>query len=106
MRLGLIERTPNDHTGGIVRNNFIYRDVPGDAAVYVGDTPGTQVLHNTILISRNYANTIEDYTDPRAANVREPHRVSVSAHYGRRDRQQRPRRQRDGSGRRHRLRER
>ena len=25
--LGLIERTPNDHTGGIVRNNFIYRGV-------------------------------------------------------------------------------
>ena len=24
--LGLIERTPNDHTGGIVRNNFIYRE--------------------------------------------------------------------------------
>ena len=23
---GLIERTPDDHTGGIVRNNFIYRD--------------------------------------------------------------------------------
>ena len=23
--LGLIERTPNDHSGGIVRNNFIYR---------------------------------------------------------------------------------
>jgi hypothetical protein len=57
--LGLIERTPNDHTGGIVRNNFIYRDVPGDSAIYVGDSPGTQVLHNTILISRTYASPIE-----------------------------------------------
>ena len=57
--LGLVERTPNDHTGGIVRNNFIYRDVPGDAAICVADSPGTQVLHNTILISRTYANPIE-----------------------------------------------
>ena len=31
--LGLVERTPNDHAGGIVRNNFIYREVPGDAAI-------------------------------------------------------------------------
>jgi hypothetical protein len=57
--LGLIERTPNDHTGGVVSNNFIYRSSPGDSAIYVGDSPGTQVLHNTILISRTYANPIE-----------------------------------------------
>jgi hypothetical protein len=66
--LGLIERTPNDHTGGIVRNNFIYRDVPGDSAVYVADSPGTQVLHNTILISRTYANPIE-YRFPHTTGV-------------------------------------
>jgi hypothetical protein len=46
-------------TGGIVRNNFIYRDVPGDSAIYVADSPNTQVLHNTILIPRTYANPIE-----------------------------------------------
>jgi hypothetical protein len=57
--LGLIERTPDDHTGGIVRNNFIYRSVPGDTAIYVADSPQTQVLHNSILISRTYANPIE-----------------------------------------------
>jgi hypothetical protein len=57
--LGLIERTPNDHTGGIVRNNFIYRTVPGDSAIYVADSPNTQVLHNTILISGTYNNPIE-----------------------------------------------
>jgi hypothetical protein len=57
--LGLIERTPNDHTGGVVRNNFIYRSSPGDSAIYVADSPGTQVLHNSILISRTYANPIE-----------------------------------------------
>jgi hypothetical protein len=57
--LGLIERTPNDHSGGIVRNNFIYRNVPGDSAIYVGDSPNTQVLHNSIFISGTYANPIE-----------------------------------------------
>ena len=59
--LGLIERTPNDHTGGIVRNNFIYRapTVAGDSAVYVADSPGTQVLHNSILVSGTYPNPIE-----------------------------------------------
>ena len=68
MRSGSIERTPNDHTGGIVRNNFIYRDVPGDSAIYVADSPGTQVLHNTILISRTYANPIE-YRFPHTTGV-------------------------------------
>jgi hypothetical protein len=57
--LGLIERTLNDHSGGIVRNNFIYRSVPGDAAISVADSPNTQVLHNTILISGTYPNPIE-----------------------------------------------
>jgi hypothetical protein len=59
--LGLIERTPNDHSGGIVRNNFIYRaaSVAGDSAIYVADSPGTQVLHNSILVSGTYANPIE-----------------------------------------------
>src|SRR5688572_13915791 len=57
--LGLIERTPNDHAGGVVRNNFIYRSSPGDSAILVADSPATQVLHNTILISRTYANPIE-----------------------------------------------
>ena len=66
--LGLIERTPNDHTGGIVRNNFIYRNVPGDSAIYVADSPGTQVVHNTILISRTYANPIE-YRFPHTTGV-------------------------------------
>src|SRR5205085_11087326 len=43
---GLEDTTPNDHTGGTIRNNFIYRD-PGqartDAAVNVDDSPNTQV---------------------------------------------------------------
>jgi hypothetical protein len=59
--LGLIERTPDDHRGGVVRNNFIYRSpvVSGDAAVLVADSPNTQVVHNSILLSGTYANAIE-----------------------------------------------
>jgi hypothetical protein len=57
--LGLIERTPNDHAGGVIRNNFISRSASGDAAIHVADSPGTQVLHNSILISGTYPNPIE-----------------------------------------------
>ena len=58
---GLIERSPDDHSGGIVRNNFIYRSpsVAGDTAIGVFDSPNTQVLHNTILASRTYPSLIE-----------------------------------------------
>jgi hypothetical protein len=66
--LGLIERTPNDHSGGIIRNNFVYRSVAGDSAIYVADSPNTQVLHNTILISGTYANPIE-YRFPHTTGV-------------------------------------
>ena len=59
--LGLIERTPNDHTGGVVRNNFIFRSstIAGDAAILVADSPGTSVVHNTIFVSGGYASPIE-----------------------------------------------
>jgi hypothetical protein len=58
---GLQARTPDDHTGGIIRNNFIYRNasIAGDAAIGVFDSPGTQVLHNTILGSGTYRSLIE-----------------------------------------------
>jgi hypothetical protein len=67
---GLIERTPDDHTGGIVRNNFIYRQpsIAGDAAINVFDSPGTQVLHNTILGSGTYSSLIE-YRFPHTTGV-------------------------------------
>jgi hypothetical protein len=67
---GLVERTPDDHTGGIVRNNFIYRQpsVAGDAAIGVFDSPGTQVLHNTILGSGTYSSLIE-YRFPHSTGV-------------------------------------
>jgi hypothetical protein len=59
--LGLEEIALHDHTGGIVRNNFIVRSssVYGDAAIGVFDSPGTQVLHNTVLISGTYQSAIE-----------------------------------------------
>ena len=58
---GLIERTPNDHTGGIIRNNFIYRaaNTGGDTPIGVFDSPGTSVLHNTIFLSGDYSSSIE-----------------------------------------------
>jgi hypothetical protein len=59
--LGLIQRTPDDHVGGIVRNNFVYRSPSGggDAAILVADSPGTQVLHNSLLLSGTYPNAVE-----------------------------------------------
>jgi hypothetical protein len=59
--LGLIQRAPYDHSGGIIRNNFVYRSpsVSGDAAVLVADSPNTQVLHNSILMSGTYGNAVE-----------------------------------------------
>jgi Right handed beta helix region len=59
--LGLIERTPNDHAGGIVRNNFIYRTsgLAGDAAILIADSANTRVTHNTILLNDGYGSPIE-----------------------------------------------
>lgn len=59
--LGLEDRTPNDHAGGIVRNNFIVRDfaTQGGTAIQVADSPNTQVLHNTILSNTASTSLIE-----------------------------------------------
>jgi hypothetical protein len=69
---GLIQRTPRpDHTGGIIRNNFIYRDASvedGDVAIGVFDSAQTKVLHNTIVVSGPYPNAIE-YRFPQATGV-------------------------------------
>jgi hypothetical protein len=61
IHLGLIEREPNDHYGGVIRNNFIYRDatVDGDVSIGVFDSPNTQVLNNTIYVETSYRNAIE-----------------------------------------------
>jgi hypothetical protein len=68
---GLIDRTPNDNTGGIIRNNFIYRDASvqmGDVAIGVFDSPNTHVVHNTIVINGTYKNAIE-YRFPDTSGV-------------------------------------
>jgi hypothetical protein len=59
--LGLEEIAAHDHTGGIVRNNFIVRSssIDGDAPIGIFDSPGTQVLHNTVLVAGTYQSAIE-----------------------------------------------
>lgn len=68
---GLEPASPHDHTGGIIRNNFIVRQpgLHGDAAISVFDSPDTSVLHNTVLMSGAYPNAIE-YRFPDATGVR------------------------------------
>lgn len=39
-----------DHTGGIVRNNFIYASMPHDVAVEMVHAQGWLVAHNTVLL--------------------------------------------------------
>ena len=58
------------HQGGIIRNNFFYRapTVPGDVGIHVADSPGTQVLNNTVLVSGTYPRPIE-YRYPGAAGL-------------------------------------
>jgi hypothetical protein len=50
-----------DHAGGTIRNNYFFRaaDQPGDAAILVADSPGTQVVNNTVFVSGTYRTPIE-----------------------------------------------
>ncbi|MEQ1573170.1 MAG: right-handed parallel beta-helix repeat-containing protein [Vicinamibacterales bacterium] len=68
---GLVTRTPDDHRGGMIRNNVIYRDpsmAGGDVGIGVFDSPNTQVLHNTIIASGTYPSRIE-YRFPDTTGV-------------------------------------
>jgi hypothetical protein len=67
---GLDDIAGYEHTGGIIKNNFIYRDtwVSGDAGITLWDSASAQVLHNSILISGTYSNAIE-YRFPDTAGV-------------------------------------
>jgi hypothetical protein len=62
--LGLVDKADAlDHEGGIITNNVFYRD-PGlpqavDVPIYVGDSPGTKIFHNTVLVRGSYPNAIE-----------------------------------------------
>jgi hypothetical protein len=66
-----------DHSGGIIRNNFIWRaagtppgvDTP-DCGILVWDSPGTRVLHNTVFQNGSYPNTIEYRFHTTGAEIR------------------------------------
>lgn len=62
--LGLTNNSSGfDHQGGTIRNNVFYQDGnlsnSFDVAVFVGDSPGTGVYHNTVLTNGTYPNAIE-----------------------------------------------
>jgi Right handed beta helix region len=67
---GLQERAPNDHSGGIIRNNIFFRKPgeTGDTGIYIADSPNTKVLHNTIILSGTYPNAVE-YRFPDTTGV-------------------------------------
>jgi hypothetical protein len=52
-----------DHRGGIIANNFIVvnkdQTPRADAGIDVWDSPGTRILHNTVLLQGAYPNAIE-----------------------------------------------
>ena len=58
---GLDDETGNAHAGGAVRNNFFYRSSSqgGDTGIYIADSPGTQVVNNTVVLSGTYGAAIE-----------------------------------------------
>ncbi len=59
---GLIDKSGGfDHSGGIIRNNVVFRasGQGGDVGIGVADSPNTQVLNNTVFLSGTYATPIE-----------------------------------------------
>lgn len=48
----------NSHIGGVVRNNFIYQSIPGDAGIELWDAQGALIEHNTV-ITNDYPGAIE-----------------------------------------------
>jgi hypothetical protein len=64
-------RKGTDHSGGTIRNNFFYtskRIRNADCPILVWNSPGTKVVHNTILTNGTYPNAIE-YRFPRTRGV-------------------------------------
>lgn len=52
----------NDHEGGIIRNNFLYRDsglTNMDVAIQATDSPNTKILNNTVILNGTYTDAIE-----------------------------------------------
>ena len=68
---GLIDRPDiDDHTGGIIRNNIVFRSAAqaGDVGIHVADSPETQILNNTVVLSGTYPFAIE-YRYPSSARL-------------------------------------
>jgi len=65
-------RDDDDNIGGIIRNNFIYRNVGLDGIVDTGilvwKSPGTKVLNNTVFLNGTYSSAIE-YRFPNTVDV-------------------------------------
>jgi hypothetical protein len=68
---GLEARSPFDHSGGVIRNNVIYRQPreSGDVGIVLSASPRTLVAHNTIILSGTYHAAIE-YRFPQTAGAR------------------------------------
>jgi hypothetical protein len=65
---GLQDISGSDHSGGTIRNNFVYlepglmsaaRTAGSDGAFIIWDSPNTKVFHNTFLLNSNIVKSIE-----------------------------------------------
>ena len=58
---GLTDHKKNDHSGGIIRNNFFHRNKSesGDVGISLADSPGTKVLNNTVILNGTFERAIE-----------------------------------------------
>ncbi len=63
IRFGIVNRAAekgiHDNEGGVVRNNVFWRQrgavEEADAGIIVADSPGTKVLHNTVILNGTYS---------------------------------------------------
>jgi hypothetical protein len=69
VRLGFVNRAAekggHDHEGGVVRDNVFWREQGAveepDTGIMVGDSPGTKVLHNTVILNGTYSGGAIEY---------------------------------------------